>query len=220
MIFSVSIVDFEQGTLTATAYPDNVAVSGDAVFAASSQEGAQAAIERLALEEWAAPESRHPTDLEIDWDFSRVAPVDPTPAFKAWVEAAKSDLKYLGRKSSSAELARMLGVSQQTLNQAEKGHKAVTLDRLVGWLDTWNQVAPQIARRWALEVSGKTVALKAEYPVGFYRVVDTFNETIVSRHPTLDGAVESLRSQVHSCHKIQVKTEEGWKPVDAEGNLT
>lgn len=63
------------------------------------------------------------------------------------------------------------------------------------------------------------MALKPAYPVGFYRVYDTFNETIVSRHPTLSGAAESLKSQVHSWHKIQVKTETGWSDttLEAEG---
>jgi len=156
--------------------------------------------------------------LPVGWILEEDPEVDATKAFLSWVSAAKADLKELGGKGTSSELALKLGVSQQTLNQAEKGVKGVSLDRLANWLVIWGRVAPAGARRWTLEIDGE-VALKPAYPVGFYRIVDTFNETIVSRHPTLSGAAESLKSQVHSWHKIQVKTETGWSDttLEAEG---
>ena len=155
--------------------------------------------------------------LPPGWRLEEELELDASPAFKAWIEAAKADLKGLGGKGSSAELARLLGVSQQTLNQAEKGHKAVSVDRLANWLFIWGKVASPHARRWSLEV-GEKVDLKAVVPVGFCRVVDTFNQTIVSRHPTLSGAMEAMKLQnrEHSWHKIQVKTEKGWEDATLE----
>ncbi len=147
--------------------------------------------------------------------------INVASTFDSFATKAKADLKETGSKGTSKELAGILGVTQQTFNQAEKGVKAVSLDRLVGWLDRWNQTAPSGARRWAMEIDGASISLKPSYPVGFFRVVDTFNETIVARHASLNGAADALKEHqaIHGWHKIQVKTESGWADttLEAEG---
>ncbi len=58
MIYSFDLSNYEAGEFTATRYPDNVAVSGDWVCRAKSDEQALKLARKASREEWAAPDTR------------------------------------------------------------------------------------------------------------------------------------------------------------------
>ena len=66
-VYSFNFVDFEDGTITATRYPVGAAVGGDWVCVADDDAGAEKLARVAAVEEWAAPESREPHDLRIEF---------------------------------------------------------------------------------------------------------------------------------------------------------
>jgi len=66
-LYSFNLSNFEDGNFTATRYPANCAASGDWVCLAESDEDAVAQALQAASEEWAAPESRHYADFDVEF---------------------------------------------------------------------------------------------------------------------------------------------------------
>jgi hypothetical protein len=71
MLYSFDLGDFEKGEFTATRFPDNVAVSGDWVCRAESDEQAIAFAKRASEEEWTSPETRGHDDFTVEFVDSR-----------------------------------------------------------------------------------------------------------------------------------------------------
>lgn len=71
MIYSFDLSDFEGGKFTAKRYGDNVAVGGDWVCCADSDEEALELAHVAAEEEWGAPKSRNYDDFEVVFVDSR-----------------------------------------------------------------------------------------------------------------------------------------------------
>ncbi len=97
--------------------------------------------------------------LPVGWKLIGEPEMEARPAFLQWAETAKEDLIRSGKKGSGTEIARLLGVSQPTFNQVERGVKTISLDRLALWLRIWALAAPNECRRWKLEVEGAEVRL-------------------------------------------------------------
>ena len=67
MVYSFDLGDFEGGRFRATRYPGNVAVSGDWVCRASSDEEALRLVRRAADEEWCAPDTRGAQNFVVEF---------------------------------------------------------------------------------------------------------------------------------------------------------
>lgn len=72
MIYSFDLSRYEAGQLTATRYPDTCAVSGDWVCTADSDALALALAHAAAETEWAAPETRHFADFDVEFLDARI----------------------------------------------------------------------------------------------------------------------------------------------------
>lgn len=66
-LYSFDLSNFEAGKLAAKRYPANCVVGGDWVCLAESDDDALAQALKASAEEWAAPESRHHTDFEVEF---------------------------------------------------------------------------------------------------------------------------------------------------------
>jgi hypothetical protein len=69
-VYSFDLTSYESGRFTATRYPAGVAVGGDWVCVAPSDEEARQLAEDAAQAEWAAPDTRGPLDFEVEFKDS------------------------------------------------------------------------------------------------------------------------------------------------------
>jgi len=67
MVYSFDLGDFETGAFVATRYAGNVAVSGDWVCRASSDEEALRLVRCAADEEWCAPDTREAQRFTVEF---------------------------------------------------------------------------------------------------------------------------------------------------------
>ena len=66
-VYSFNLQNFEDGQFTATRFGPNYAVSGDWVCRANSDAEALELAREAAVDEWAAPDTREPTDFNVEF---------------------------------------------------------------------------------------------------------------------------------------------------------